>query len=43
MPALPAWAAIAGSAVFSTALSYVLYFRILATAGATTEAKVRGT
>jgi drug/metabolite transporter (DMT)-like permease len=35
MPALPAWAAIVGSAVFSTALGYVLYFRILATAGAT--------
>ncbi len=35
MPALPAWAAIIGSAVFSTALGYVLYFRILATAGAT--------
>jgi drug/metabolite transporter (DMT)-like permease len=35
MPALPVWAAIAGSAVFSTALGYVLYFRILATAGAT--------
>jgi drug/metabolite transporter (DMT)-like permease len=34
-PALSAWAAIAGSAVFSTALGYVLYFRILATAGAT--------
>jgi drug/metabolite transporter (DMT)-like permease len=29
------WAAIGGIAVFSTALAYVLYFRILATAGAT--------
>jgi drug/metabolite transporter (DMT)-like permease len=35
MPALPVWEAIAGSAVLSTALGYVLYFRILATAGAT--------
>jgi drug/metabolite transporter (DMT)-like permease len=35
MPALPAWAAIVGSSVLSTALGYVLYFRILATAGAT--------
>ena len=35
MPALPAWAALAGIAVLSTALGYVLYFRILATAGAT--------
>jgi drug/metabolite transporter (DMT)-like permease len=35
MPALPAWAAIIGSSVLSTALGYVLYFRILATAGAT--------
>jgi drug/metabolite transporter (DMT)-like permease len=35
MPALPVWEAVAGSAVFSTALGYVLYFRILATAGAT--------
>jgi drug/metabolite transporter (DMT)-like permease len=35
MPALPAWAAIIGSAVLSTALGYVLYFRILSTAGAT--------
>ena len=29
------WEAALGSAVFSTALGYVLYFRILATAGAT--------
>jgi drug/metabolite transporter (DMT)-like permease len=35
MPALPAWAAIIGSATLSTALGYVLYFRILSTAGAT--------
>ncbi len=35
VPALPVWEALAGSAVFSTALGYVLYFRILATAGAT--------
>jgi len=35
MPALPVWEAIVGSAVLSTALGYVLYFRILATAGAT--------
>jgi drug/metabolite transporter (DMT)-like permease len=35
VPALPAWAAIVGSALLSTALGYVLYFRILATAGAT--------
>jgi drug/metabolite transporter (DMT)-like permease len=35
MPALPVWAAVAGIAVLSTALGYVLYFRILATAGAT--------
>jgi len=35
MPALPVWGAIIGSAVLSTALGYVLYFRLLATAGAT--------
>jgi drug/metabolite transporter (DMT)-like permease len=35
MPPLPVWEAALGSAVFSTALGYVLYFRILATAGAT--------
>jgi drug/metabolite transporter (DMT)-like permease len=35
MPELAVWAAIVGSSVFSTALGYVLYFRILATAGAT--------
>lgn len=35
MPGPPAWAAIIGSATLSTALGYVLYFRILSTAGAT--------
>jgi drug/metabolite transporter (DMT)-like permease len=35
MPDLRVWEAIAGSAVLSTALGYVLYFRILASAGAT--------
>ena len=35
MPGLPAWAAVLGLALLSTALAYVLYFRILATAGAT--------
>jgi drug/metabolite transporter (DMT)-like permease len=35
MPPLSAWEAVAGIAVLSTALGYVLYFRILATAGAT--------
>jgi drug/metabolite transporter (DMT)-like permease len=35
IPPLPVWEAVAGSAVLSTALGYVLYFRILATAGAT--------
>jgi drug/metabolite transporter (DMT)-like permease len=35
MPGAPVWAAILGIAALSTALGYVLYFRILATAGAT--------
>ena len=35
IPALPVWEAILGSAVLSTALGYIMYFRILATAGAT--------
>jgi drug/metabolite transporter (DMT)-like permease len=35
MPGLGTWAAVAGIAALSTALAYVLYFRILATAGAT--------
>jgi drug/metabolite transporter (DMT)-like permease len=34
-PDLSIWAAVLGIAVFSTALAYVLYFRILSTAGAT--------
>jgi len=35
MPSATVWAAILGIAAFSTALGYVLYFRILAAAGAT--------
>jgi drug/metabolite transporter (DMT)-like permease len=35
LPPWPVWGAAIGSAVFSTALGYILYFRILATAGAT--------
>jgi drug/metabolite transporter (DMT)-like permease len=35
MPGMAAWAAVASAAVFCTALAYALYFRILATAGAT--------
>jgi drug/metabolite transporter (DMT)-like permease len=35
MPDFETWAALAGLAVLSTALAYVLYFRILALAGAT--------
>lgn len=35
LPPLPIWAALAGLALLSTALAYVLYFRILAAAGAT--------
>jgi drug/metabolite transporter (DMT)-like permease len=35
VPPWPVWGAAVGIAVFSTALGYVLYFRILATAGAT--------
>lgn len=35
MPSMATWSAIAGIALFSTALSYVLYFRILSTAGVT--------
>ena len=34
-PGLQTWAAVLGIAALSTALAYVLYFRILATAGAT--------
>lgn len=40
MPGLPVWAAILGLAALSTALAYVLYFRILTTAGATNLALV---
>lgn len=35
MPGPAVWGAIVGVAAFSTAAAYVLYFRILATAGAT--------
>lgn len=34
-PGVQAWAALLGLAIISTALAYVVYFRILATAGAT--------
>ena len=34
-PSLTVWLALAGLALLSTALAYVLYFRILAAAGAT--------
>jgi drug/metabolite transporter (DMT)-like permease len=34
-PSIQAWASLAGIAVLSTALAYVMYFRILAAAGAT--------
>jgi drug/metabolite transporter (DMT)-like permease len=35
MPSFPVWCAVLGTASLSTALGYVIYFRILATAGAT--------
>jgi drug/metabolite transporter (DMT)-like permease len=35
MPGMETWAALIGLAILSTALAYILYFRILATAGAT--------
>lgn len=35
IPSLPVWGAVLAIAALSTALAYVLYFRILATAGAT--------
>lgn len=35
MPGAPVWAAVLGIAILSTALAYLLYFRLLATAGAT--------
>ena len=34
-PSLAAWAAIAGLAILSTALAYLMFFRILASSGAT--------
>jgi drug/metabolite transporter (DMT)-like permease len=34
-PSLAAWGAVAGLALLSTALAYIIYFRVLATAGAT--------
>ncbi|MBV9883443.1 MAG: DMT family transporter [Sphingomonadaceae bacterium] len=34
-PAPEAWAALAGLALFSTSLAYILYFRLIASAGAT--------
>jgi len=36
LPSLTVWAALVGLALLSTALAYILYFRILAVAGATT-------
>ena len=35
MPSISVWAAMAGLALLSTAFAYILYFRILSTAGAT--------
>jgi drug/metabolite transporter (DMT)-like permease len=35
MPSLHVWGAVLGLALLSTALAYLIYFRILATAGAT--------
>jgi drug/metabolite transporter (DMT)-like permease len=35
LPGVSSWAAILGIAIFGTALAYILYFRILAAAGAT--------
>ncbi|MEM7532863.1 MAG: DMT family transporter [Chloroflexota bacterium] len=35
MPSIPVWAAILGLALLSTVLAYIIFFRILATAGAT--------
>jgi drug/metabolite transporter (DMT)-like permease len=40
MPGLAVWAAILGTAALSTALGYILYFRILTSAGATNLALV---
>lgn len=35
MPGLEVWGAVLGLALFSTALAYIIYFRLIATAGAT--------
>ncbi len=35
MPGLDVWAAVAGLALVATALAHIVYFHILATAGAT--------
>lgn len=35
MPSIPAWAALLGLAILSTALAFIIYFRILNSAGAT--------
>src|SRR6185503_19340239 len=35
LPGAPTWAAVAGTALLSTALGYVIYFKILSIAGAT--------
>lgn len=35
LPGMPVWAAVLGLALISTALAYILYFRILASSGAT--------
>jgi drug/metabolite transporter (DMT)-like permease len=40
LPGLPVWAAVAGLAVLSTALAYIIFFRILASAGAVNLALV---
>ncbi len=40
MPGLPVWAAVGGLAVLSTALAYIIFFRILASAGAVNLALV---
>ncbi|MCQ4162497.1 DMT family transporter [Roseomonas sp. GC11] len=39
-PAAPVWAALAGLALLSTALAYILFFRLIATAGATNTSLV---
>ena len=40
LPGLPVWLAMLGMATLSTALGYILYFRILTSAGATNLALV---